>query len=102
MRSSVIDIFCPLVNGLRRRFLPFLNFNRSFLDHKGKAIALLWQLYLVAGPNFTSVRAVLDSVVSMTVDMGDTIAHCLAFDKKTKTVAVGCSDAEIKMINMEK
>ena len=38
----------------------------------------------------------------MTVDVGDTIAHCLAFDKKTKTLAVGCSDAEIKIINIEK
>jgi WD40 repeat protein len=26
----------------------------------------------------------------------------VAFDKNTKTVAVGCSDAEIKMINIEK
>jgi len=26
----------------------------------------------------------------------------VAFDKNTKLVAVGCSDAEIKMINIEK
>jgi len=38
----------------------------------------------------------------MTVDVGDTLAHCLAFDKKTKSLAVGCSDAEIKIINIEK
>ena len=38
----------------------------------------------------------------LTVDVGDTIAHCLAFDKKTKMLAVGCSDAEIRMINMDK
>jgi WD40 repeat protein len=37
-----------------------------------------------------------------TVDTGDAIAHCLAFDKATKSVAVGCSDAEIKMVNIEK
>lgn len=38
----------------------------------------------------------------LSVDTGDAIAHCLAFDKDTKTVAVGCSDAMIKMINIEK
>ena len=38
----------------------------------------------------------------LTVDTGDAIAHSLAFDKSTKTLAVGCSDAEIKLINIEK
>ena len=38
----------------------------------------------------------------LTIDMGDTIAHSLAFDKNTKTIYVGCSDAEIKVVNMEK
>lgn len=36
------------------------------------------------------------------IDTGDAIAHCLSFDKSTKNLAVGCSDAEIKMINIEK
>lgn len=38
----------------------------------------------------------------LTVDVGDTIAHCVAFDKKTKTLAVGCSDGEVRIVNMEK
>jgi len=38
----------------------------------------------------------------LTVDTGDVIAHSLAFDKSTKQLAVGCSDAEIKLINVEK
>ena len=38
----------------------------------------------------------------MTVDTGDAIAHSLAFDKATKSLAVGCSDAEIKIIKIEK
>ena len=38
----------------------------------------------------------------LTVDVGDTIAHCVAFDKKTKILAVGCSDGEVRIINMEK
>jgi len=36
------------------------------------------------------------------VDTGDAIAHCCTFDKTGKFLAVGCSDAEIKMINVEK
>ena len=36
------------------------------------------------------------------IDTGDSIAHCLQFDKSTRSIAVGCSDAEIKVINIEK
>lgn len=36
------------------------------------------------------------------VDTGNAIALSAAFDKNTKIVAVGCSDAEIKIINIEK
>lgn len=38
----------------------------------------------------------------LTIDTGDAICHTLAFDKATKSLAVGCSDAEIKFINIEK
>ena len=38
----------------------------------------------------------------MSIDTGDAIAHCLSFDKDTKSLAVGCSDALIKIINIEK
>ncbi len=36
------------------------------------------------------------------VDAGDAIALSVSIDKNNKTVAVACSDAEIKMISMEK
>ena len=36
------------------------------------------------------------------VDTGDAIAHCLSFDKATHSLAVGCSDKMIKIINIEK
>jgi WD40 repeat protein len=36
------------------------------------------------------------------VDTGDAIALSVAFDKNSKMVAVGCSDADIKMVNIEK
>jgi len=38
----------------------------------------------------------------MTIDTGDVIAHSCAFDKNAKTVAVGCSDGDIRMVNVEK
>ena len=36
------------------------------------------------------------------MDTGNAIALSVAFDKNTKVIAVGCSDAEIKIISMEK
>ena len=38
----------------------------------------------------------------MTIDVGDTYALSLAFDKSSKYLSVGCADSEIKMINLEK
>ncbi len=38
----------------------------------------------------------------LSVDTGDSICHCAAFDKNTKAIAVGCGDAMIKVINIEK
>lgn len=37
-----------------------------------------------------------------TTDMGDTAALCCQFDKSGKMLAVGCSDGEIRLLNMEK
>ena len=36
------------------------------------------------------------------LDTGDSIAHSNCFDKTNNIVAVGCADATIKMINIEK
>ena len=38
----------------------------------------------------------------LSVDTGDSICHCASFDKNTKAIAVGCGDANIKVINIEK
>lgn len=38
----------------------------------------------------------------LSIDTGDAICHSLSFDKNTKNVVVGCSDALIKIINIEK
>lgn len=36
------------------------------------------------------------------LDTGDAIAHVCEFDKSGKQVAVGCSDGEIKFVNVER
>jgi len=36
------------------------------------------------------------------LDTGDAIAHVVEFDKSGKSVAVGCSDGEIKFVNVER
>ena len=36
------------------------------------------------------------------LDTGDAIAHVVEFDKTGKSVAVGCSDGEIKFVNVER
>jgi hypothetical protein len=36
------------------------------------------------------------------VDTGNAIALSVCFDKNSKQVAVGCSDAEIKLISVDK
>lgn len=37
----------------------------------------------------------------MQVDTGDAIALSVAFDRNAKYIAVGCSDAEIRIVNMQ-
>lgn len=37
----------------------------------------------------------------MQVDAGDAIAVSVAFDRNAKYIAVGCSDAEIRIVNMQ-
>ncbi len=37
----------------------------------------------------------------MQVDTGDAIAISTAFDRNSKYIAVGCSDAEIRIVNMQ-
>ena len=38
----------------------------------------------------------------MQLDTGDAIVHSVCFDKNSKLVACGCSDNQIKMVNLEK
>lgn len=39
---------------------------------------------------------------TLQLDTGDSIAHSVSFDKTNNIIAVGCADASIKMIHIEK
>jgi hypothetical protein len=53
-----------------RRLLPCLQISKSFLTVAGKAFALLWQIYLCAGPSYKNLRRCLCRVRSVTSDFG--------------------------------
>ena len=53
-----------------RRLLPVIHLPRDFLDLDGKALALLWQLWLMVGPTFTEMRRYLGLIRCVVTDMG--------------------------------
>ena len=66
--ATVIETFRGLC--FSRRLAPVVSLSKDLLGVTGKTIALLWQIYLVAGPSFEGVRAYLNQVRSITTDMG--------------------------------
>lgn len=55
---------------LERRMLPFLHVGVCMLSAFGKCMALLWQLFLVVGPDYMLMRSFLSRVRSITTDFG--------------------------------
>ena len=53
-----------------RFLLPVLALNKGMLDGCGKLIALLFQLWLVSGPGFETVRWLCSRIYGVTTDMG--------------------------------
>ena len=71
--ASSIDVRIPMAGGeiLRhRRLLPAISINMSMFGVKGKTITLLWQLWLMFGPSYANMRAVLARIRSLTLDFG--------------------------------
>jgi hypothetical protein len=54
----------------QRRLFPLVNVGPGMATAAGKAMALLWQVFLVAGPHPKSMRNFLLRVRSITTDMG--------------------------------
>jgi hypothetical protein len=50
--------------------MPFLHIGLSMLSAQGKLMALLWQVFLMAGPCYKDIRAFLGRVRSITTDFG--------------------------------
>lgn len=55
---------------ITRKLLPMISLSKEFLDTVGKTIALLWQLFLMFGPEFATMRQVCSRVRSITTDCG--------------------------------
>ena len=53
-----------------RRLLLVVSLDRNRLGIQGKAIALLWQLWLVCGPSFSALKFVTERVQAICSDMG--------------------------------
>ncbi|CAK0789149.1 unnamed protein product [Prorocentrum cordatum] len=73
--ASTFDILTPCAQGpskyhVDRRLLPLISIGMSMFSALGKCFALLWQVFLIAGPRFEDVRKFLNIVRSLTVDFG--------------------------------
>ena len=63
------DIYTRGVFRVRRK-LPALRLERKLFGAFGKAVALLWQIFLVTGPCLVRMYQILSSIRSITTDMG--------------------------------
>jgi hypothetical protein len=71
--ASSFDLFVQAENGhmlRQRRHFPAISIGAFMFGALGKAITLLWQIWLMAGPSYTQMRNFLARVRSLTVDMG--------------------------------
>ena len=66
--ATSIDIFDGQT--YTRRLLPVVSLERCQLDLVGKAVSLLWQLWLVFGPSFANLKFVVDRVRAVCTDFG--------------------------------
>lgn len=66
--ASTMEMF----DGTRvtRKLLPMVSLSKEFMDASGKTLALLWQLFLMFGPDFATMRQVCSRVRSITTDCG--------------------------------
>ena len=54
----------------QRKLLPLVALDRDFLDSIGKTYAILWVIWLVAGPNYSDVARFCSAVICICSDMG--------------------------------
>lgn len=70
--ASSFDIRCPSGDSLlwERRLFPLVNVGAGMCTALGKAMTLLWQVFLVAGPQPSRMRTFLNRIRSITTDLG--------------------------------
>ena len=66
-----------------RRLLPQVSIRRDMLSSEMKLFALLWQIWLIAGPSPTTMRWFLSKIITFTTDFG---AERLLVDKKDRLI----------------
>lgn len=66
--ATSVDVFDGKV--FRRWLLPCVSLHPALMDAVGKNLALLWQVFLVAGPHLHLAQAFCNRVRSITTDMG--------------------------------
>ena len=55
---------------ITRRYMPLVALGRDFLDAAGKTLALLWLIFLLVGPAWSSMRRLCNMVKAILTDMG--------------------------------
>ena len=72
LQGMLLDI-CFLGGAILRRYLPPMSLAYGFCSAIDKTVALLWSLWLVAGPREEDLRWVCDRIKSVTTDLGTEI-----------------------------
>lgn len=68
--ASTLDVYDRRQGTWARWLLPCVVLDPTLMDAFGKTLALLWQVFLIAGPSFEAVRAFCNKVRSLTTDLG--------------------------------
>ena len=67
---SSIDTVCIDNDFHSRKLLPVVSLQRCMFSSRGKVFALLWQLFLFAGPTFAAMRGVCRRIRGVVTDLG--------------------------------
>lgn len=66
--AATVDMFDGV--RFRRWLMPCVVLDPTLMDANGKALALLWQAFLLSGPQYHQVRSFCQHIRSITTDMG--------------------------------
>jgi hypothetical protein len=67
---STLDTICIDSDHFIRKLLPVVSLQRCMFSSRGKVFAVLWQLFLIAGPTLAAMRAVCRRIRGVVTDLG--------------------------------